>query len=262
MPELVRLETPVRWEGEPPKTHPGRALNAWFYRQLAMSDDALAEGLHAVAGPKPFTVALVGAGDGLTLVITACGEAAPHVAKVGAGPGRFLLDGRWLEAVGDPVVKEDRYGEMASRWLLRGGRTLPARLDFLSPTTFHSRGRTLPLPLPELVFGGLLEKWQAWSRVNLGEGAVRALEQQAALKRHRLWTQMIQMEGKHAAFLGYAEYTLVKPDPAYAGLLALLGEFAEYAGVGQKTAMGLGCVRFRAPSLLRAEEKGREAAPT
>jgi CRISPR-associated endoribonuclease Cas6 len=243
-PELARLEIPVRWESASPSGHSGRALNAWFYGALARRDEALADALHSLQGPKPFTIALAAQKEGLALVITGCREAAPHVLALAQGCDRLLLDGRWLVACGEPRVRAETFAELATRWLLGDGRTIPVRLEFLSPTTFHSRGRTLPLPVPDLVFGGLLERWQAWSGIDLGGGAAVTVSDHAALRRHRLWTEMVQMEGRHTACRGYAEFTLVKPDPAYAGLLALLAAFAEYAGVGQKTAMGLGCVRF------------------
>ena len=243
--ELVRVELPVRWEDGPPPSHPGRALNAWFYGCLARRDERLAAELHERSGPKPFTVALAPAHGNpvATLVVTAYGPLAPHAKAAVEDAHRLALDGRWLVRHGEPRVHTDRWGALASRHLIGKGRPDPVRLEFLTPTTFHSRGRTLPLPVPDLVFGGLLARWQAWASVDLGEGASATATERAALRRHRLWSVTVQMEGRHVACLGWAEYVLVRPEPAYAGLLALLGAFAEYAGVGQKTAMGLGCVR-------------------
>lgn len=251
--DVVRVETPVRWAGEPPPTHPGRALNAWFYGCLARLDERLASGLHERPGAKPFTLALVSArdaGEPLRLVVTGCGPLAGHAEAIGTAIDRLALDGRWLERAGVPAVRTDTWGELASRWLIAAppGRAPAVRLEFLTPTAFHSRGRTLPLPVPDLVFGGLLQRWQAWASVDLGEAASTVLAGHAALRRHRLWTVMTQMEGKHTGCLGWAEFVLVKAAPAYSGLLALLGAFAEYAGVGQKTGMGFGCVRVATPA--------------
>lgn len=243
--DLVRVELPVRWTDGPPPTHPGRALNAWFYGVIARRDERLATELHERPGPKPFTVALAPSRDdagAALLVVTGCGPLAGCAEAAGTETSRLLLDARWLERTGDPIVRRDTWGGLASRRLVGSERAGAVRLEFLTPTTFHSKGRTLPLPAPELVFGGLLQRWQAWSTVDLGEGAAAAVSERAALRRHRLWTVMTQMEGKHTGFLGWADFVLLRPDPAYSGLLALLGGFAEYAGVGQKTAMGFGCV--------------------
>lgn len=248
--DLVRVEIPVRWVDGPPPTHPGRALNAWFYGCLARRDERLASELHERPGAKPFTVALITLRDEASpvrLVVTGCGPLAAHAEAIGCEAARLALDARWLERAGDPVVRTDRWGELASRWLIASPRPAAVRIEFLTPTAFHSRGRTLPLPVPDLVFGGLLQRWQAWAPVDLGEGAATVLTEHAALRRHRLWTVMTQMEGKHTGCLGWAEFVPVKAEPAYGGLLALLGAFAEYAGVGQKTGMGFGCVRAAVP---------------
>lgn len=260
--DLVRVEVPVRWADRAPATHPGRALNAWFYGLVAGRDERLATELHERPGPKPFTVALVPSRDepsAALLVVTGCGPLAAYAEAAGSETSRLLLDGRWLERAGGPAVRSDTWGGLASRRLVGLERAAAVRLEFLTPTTFHSKGRTLPLPVPELVFGGLLQRWQAWSSVDLGDGAATTIAERAALRRHRLWTVMTQMEGKHTGCLGWADFLLLRPEPAYGGLLALLGGFAEYAGVGQKTSMGFGCVRV---SLLGGEaaREGRATA--
>lgn len=244
--DLVRIEMPVRWAGGAPSSHPGRALNAWFYGYLARRQESLADGLHSQVGPKPFSVALVNVrdqADPLRLVVTGCGPLAPHLEALAEDFHSVLLDGHWIERSAEPKIKFDTWGEIASRWLLDTSSPRPVRLDFLTPTTFHSKNRNLPLPVPELVFAGLLQRWQAWATVDLGEGAAQTVAERAALRRHRLWSVMTQMEAKFAGFLGWAEFILIRPEPAYRHLLALLGAFAEYTGVGQKTGMGLGCVR-------------------
>lgn len=244
--DLVRVEVPVVWEDGPPATHPGRALNSWFYGCLARRDERLASELHQRPGLKPFTVALFPTRTSgvWRLVVTGYGPLAGHAEAIAGEAERISLDGRWLARRGELEVQWDSWGELASRWLIAipRGRGLPVRLEFLTPTAFHSRGLTLPLPVPDLLFGGLLQRWQAWASVDLGQGAPSVLSEHAALRRHRLWTVMTRMEGKHTAYLGWAEFILVRPEAAYSGLLALLGAFAEYAGVGQKTGMGFGCV--------------------
>lgn len=242
-PDLVRVELPVRWEDGPPATHPGRALNAWFYGRLAQADPRTASEIHAMAGDRPFAISIAGAGDSLCLVVSAFGPLAPLLPDIVGGQERLLLDGRWLLVEGEPRQQSDTWGALASRWLVGAARPVAVRLEFLSPTAFHSRGRTVPLPLPELVFGSVLQRWCQWSSVDLGEGVSGVIVDHVAVRRHRIWTQAVKMVVTQAAFLGSAEFTLVKPPQHYAGLLALLGIFAEYAGVGQKVGMGLGCVR-------------------
>ncbi|MGB9724346.1 MAG: CRISPR system precrRNA processing endoribonuclease RAMP protein Cas6, partial [Chloroflexia bacterium] len=65
-----------------------------------------------------------------------------------------------------PWAGRATYEDLAGRYLLSFGAPSPhVELEFASPTTFRSAGRNLPLPLPGPVFGGLVEKWNAFSSV-------------------------------------------------------------------------------------------------
>jgi CRISPR-associated endoribonuclease Cas6 len=246
MIELARLEFRCRWEQAPPVNHVGRALNAWLYGALARCDERLVDALHDGAGHRPFAVALVSEPPEEHLILSGGPPIAhllPDLAQGLLREGRLLLDGRWLRVEGLVSARTERFTTLVQRHLLRAVAPVPVRLTFRTPTTFHSRGRTLPLPVPEVLFLSLLQRWQAWGGIDLGPGAEATINGCAALRRHRLHSVSVQMEGRFAAFVGVAEFTLVRPEPSYAGLLAALAAFAEFAGVGQKTAMGMGCVR-------------------
>lgn len=246
MMELARVEIVAQWEERAASRHLGRALNAWFYRALAAVDERVADHLHGAPGTRPFSIALVEDEVGPTLVV---GAGPPVAAVLGdviertMRGGRVALDGRWLRLERVALCRTATFASLMRQRLLHSSVPTAVRFRFLTPTAFHSRGRTLPLPLPELVFGGLLDRWHDWGGTPLGVGAPMTVEDCAALRRHRLRSVSVTMEGKLIAFVGEAEFTLVRPEPAYAGLLALLGDFAEFSGVGQKVAMGMGCVR-------------------
>ncbi len=261
MIELARLEFRCRWEQAPPRTHLGRALNAWFYGALARHDERFVDALHAAGGQRPFAVALAPEPPGYQLVLSGGPRVAhylPDLAQRLLAEGRVLLDGRWLAVEGLVAARTETFAALVQRHLLRAARPVPVRLEFRTPTTFHSRGRTLPLPVPDVLFLSLLQRWQAWGGIDLGPGAEATVSQCAALRRHRLQSVSVQMEGRFAAFVGMAEFTLVRPEPSYAGLLAALAAFAEFAGVGQKTAMGMGCVRA---AVLPPAEDHEQPAP-
>lgn len=244
--DLVRVEWPARWEDGPPDGgYPGRALNAWVYGAIARQDEQAAISLHDRQGAKPVTVALAAARGELRLIATGCGEFASIIERAARGAGeRIALNGRWL-ALGNADIKTRTWGELAGALLLGSGAIPGARMSFLTPTTFHSGGRTMPLPNPMLVFRGLLDRWQSFSPIDLGEGAAAAIDQHLAIARHAIVGDWVRFEGLHAAFHGWADFRLVRPPAEYRGLLALLASFAEFAGVGQKTLMGMGCVRTR-----------------
>lgn len=246
MIELARLEFRCRWEEAAPRNHLGRALNAWLYGALARRAERLVDALHASTAPRPFTVALLPEPPEERLILSGgppVAELLPAVAEGLVREGRLLLDGRWLRVDGVAAARTEQFATLVQRHLLRAVAPVPVRLRFCTPTTFHSRDRTLPLPVPDVLFLSLLQRWQAWGGLELGPGAEATISQCAAVRRHRLQSVSVQMEGRFAAFVGTAEFTLVRPDPSYAGLLAVLAAFAEFAGVGQKTAMGMGCVR-------------------
>lgn len=245
MSDLLRIQWPARWQEAPPSGFIGRALNAWLYGALARIDEVAATRLHDEQGAKPFTVALVREhqDDRLYLVVTACGELTETVSRLADTVSeRLLLDASWLELEA-PIIETNTWAGLASRVLLTSSRAVPVRIHFRSPTTFHSLGRTLPLPVPSLVFGGLLSRWQQWSPLDLGAAAAATVADHAAIARHHIRASVLQMEGRQPAFQGWADFTLSRPPQGYGGLLALLGLFAEFAGAGQKTAMGFGNVR-------------------
>ncbi len=246
MIELARIEFRVRWAERAPERFLGRALNAWLYGEIARCDQDAADELHGAAGPRPFAAALAEEEGCLRLVLAGGPRVAPYLSDVAdrtMRSGRILLDGRWLLVEGIAAANTDTFAELVRRHLIRAERPVPVRIEFLTPTAFHSRGRTVPLPVPELVFGSLLERWRAFGGHDLGEGADGVIRDCAALRRVRLRSVSVRMEGRFTAFVGTAEFTLVNPPPAYSGLLGALGGFAEFAGIGQKTAMGFGCVR-------------------
>jgi CRISPR-associated endoribonuclease Cas6 len=246
MIELARLEFRCRWEQAPPRGHVGRALNAWFYGALARYDERLVDALHDGVGQRPFAVALVSEPPEEHLILSGGSPVAhllPDLAQGLLREGRLQLDGRWLHVEGLVSARTEQFATLVQRHLLRAAAPIPVRLWFRTPAAFHSRGRTLPLPVPDVLFLSLLQRWQSWGGIDLGPGAEATISQCAALRRHRLQSVSVQMEGRFAAFVGVAEFTLVRPEPGYAGLLAALAAFAEFAGVGQKTAMGMGCVR-------------------
>jgi hypothetical protein len=243
--ELARLAFRCRWE-QTPSGHIGRALNAWFYGALARLDQRFVDTLHAASGPRPFALAVAPDPPGCELILAAGPPIAPRLPDLAErllAERQLLLDGRWLLIDGLAAARTETFALLVQRHLLHATLPVPVRLTFRTPTAFHSRGRTLPLPVPEVLFLSLLQRWQAWGGIDLGPAAEETVARCAAVRRHRLQSVVVQMEGRFTAFTGVAEFTLIQPPPGYAGLLAALGAFAEFAGAGQKTAMGMGCVR-------------------
>ncbi len=137
-----------------------------------------------------------------------------------------------------PWVGSSDYALLAKTPKISGDITL----NFLSPTSFKQSQNTQPFPLPELVFGNLLRRWNAFAPENLHfpEVAWHGLTSAYELKTHAL-----KMEGgSEIGAQGSVRYRF--PDPDQAKIASILAHFAFFAGVGRKTAMGMGQTRLLA----------------
>ena len=258
----------------------GRAAHAVLLDAIRAADPALAEELHAGSGLRPFTASnLVGysAQRGLnpertySLRFTAVAGPVARALLAATQPGGPLSLGAVLrldeaelrvEAIADqpkahPWASSLTYEAISARWLL--GRESPESrlaLHFASPTTFKSGGLHVPVPMPGLVFGGLLERWNAFGPVALPDETRRFVDECLALTAYRLSTRMVMVKegGLRAGAVGEARYTAVNHDRYWLSLLNLLADFALFAGVGAGTSMGLGQVR-------RIADLSRRSAP-
>lgn len=109
-------------------------------------------------------------------------------------------------------------------------------LDFLSPTSFKQQQTIQPFPLPELVFGSLLRRWNTFAPEDLHfsppvwQGLVSAFD----LKTHALKLE----GGGEIGAVGQIRYRFAEPEQAR--IATILAHFAFFSGVGRKTAMGMG----------------------
>ncbi|MDH6088459.1 CRISPR system precrRNA processing endoribonuclease RAMP protein Cas6 [Umezakia ovalisporum] len=114
-------------------------------------------------------------------------------------------------------------------------------LKFLSPTSFKQRGFIQPFPLPELVFNSLLRRWNIFAPPELHFPKV---EWNALISAFELKTHALKMEGgPEIGVEGWVKYRFLEPEQARIG--TILAHFANFAGVGRKTAMGMGRVVIR-----------------
>jgi CRISPR-associated endoribonuclease Cas6 len=111
-------------------------------------------------------------------------------------------------------------------------------LKFLSPTSFKQSQTIQPFPLPELVFGNLLRRWNIFAPVEL---QFPNLEWQGVVSAYNLKTRTLSLNGTaEIGTTGWVRYRF--NDPEQAKVATILAHFAEFAGVGRKTAMGMGQV--------------------
>ncbi len=176
--------------------------------------------------------------------------------------GLPLSNGEWRHAAGESGagpkskienpksdwVGADDYQALAARHLLPAGPAPRGAWTFMlaAPLAFQSKGKTQPLPLPELVFGSLAQRWNAFAPVALPEEGVRRYaEELVAVSRFELrsapgWDRG---PGLRIGAIGRVAYRALNRDRYWLAVFSLLAEYALYAGVGAMTTVGMGQVR-------------------
>lgn len=138
----------------------------------------------------------------------------------------------------DPWVGSADYGLLARSPVTQNDLTL----RFASPTSFKLKeGQGIqPFPLPESVFGSLQRRWNAFAPEGL---RFPAMNWSGLVSDYDLKTQKFRMENSvERGAIGWVRYRF--PDPEQARIATILAHFAFFAGVGRKTAMGMGQTRL------------------
>jgi len=261
----------------------GRAIHAWLLARIAQVDPHLSRRLHDEEGLRPFTVSnLWGAGAARAMRapldpqrpcwirLTALNEemeGALARALPAAGEMVRLADvslvvrGVAGEAGEHPWAGRASYGELVQRHTLSPGPSpRAATLDFASPTVFRSQGQDLPLPLPSLVFGSYLNKWNAFAPLTLPEEAGRYARECILLGRFDLRSHLVSYEegdrGASVGYTGQARFRFQVGDAYWTRLMALLAAYAFWCGTGHRTTQGMGQTRLL-PEERRETRAGR-----
>jgi len=127
-----------------------------------------------------------------------------------------------------------------------------ANFEFLTPLVFKKAGSKSPWPYPEArsIISSVLQKWNQFSDSARFDDP-QILENAAMhISAHsfRIQSQRVEMDGgRFAGTIGSASFHIEKDELRQ--LMNLAGRFAEFSGIGAKTAMGLGAVRYQ-PELV------------
>ncbi len=256
--------------GERPATLPpylGRASHAILLNLIGEEDPALAERLHAPNQRRPYTCSTIWGApteDGSLILrpddtanlrytgLTA--EVSAHLQRLAEQPppsievegNRLMIEQATLDPDDDPWAGRTTYEALSEAYLLADASpSHRARIWFASPTGFRSGGMTLPVPLPDLVYGSLLDTWNAFSPVDVSDEVRRFAEECLGISRYQLSTRAIRSKGGgvQIGFVGKCQYTALNRDRYWLNVIQLLTDFAFYAGIGYQTAVGMGQAR-------------------
>jgi CRISPR-associated endoribonuclease Cas6 len=246
----------------------GRAAQMALLKAIAELDETLAKKLHDDTGLRPYTASsllgrfprkkldLLGSYTlrftGLTAVVS---ETLLRATTEGAfAVGRTLeLDFFPFEVTAVYRSKEEHawagestFGELMNA--LVGDENPPARkflFQLTSPLVFHSQQKTQPLPLPDLFFGSLLEKWNAFAPMAMPAEVRRYAETMVAISRFDLESRAAHMKagGLRVGSVGKVQFSALNSDRYWLGMLNTLAGFAQFSGAGAGTTQGLGQVK-------------------
>jgi CRISPR-associated endoribonuclease Cas6 len=248
----------------------GRAAHRALLHAIAQVNPALAEQLHDDNAPRPFTCSslmgkrvngMVSPEMPYTLRYTTLTPAidfgfwgAPHVALELDGVAFEVLEAT-CEASAHPWAARTTFEDLSARWLLARATPQPRlTLQFASPTAFKQAGKAQLFPLPDLVFGSLLDRWNAFAPVALPDETRRFAAECLAVSRFDLETHAAPFKSEGAlksGAVGKVTYSALNHDRYWLSLIHLLADFALFAGIGVSTALGMGQAR-------KAEDRGLE----
>ena len=273
----------------------GRANYAATLARLTEVADGLGDQLHADPGPKPLTCSdlfrlrahqrndgaarrlsasqiLVRTGDrfqihltGLTPTVSQALLAAfveqPPTTWV-VNNYTFQVEQTLCDAEVDSWTGCTTYEALAAHPILAGRPFAPQiTLAFLSPTSFESNNLHIPLPLPNLVFGSLVDRWNRFSPLlKLAPELRQQMAETVAISHYELRSAAVPQksgpDGRsqgstplHIGAEGYVTYTIAGKSSEQRlrveliSKLQTLANFAMYSGVGVKTTTGMGQCR-------------------
>lgn len=137
------------------------------------------------------------------------------------------------------------YDELLEKNLLNGNKPCVIRIETLSPCAFKSAGSYVILPTPKLILTGLAKRFDMLYGIteNDYDSLSVEIERSVYVSEYSLRSSSFSLEGVHIpSFSGYLELR-VKGDIQLRSYISMLCEFAEFSGIGIKTALGMGQVR-------------------
>jgi CRISPR-associated endoribonuclease Cas6 len=246
----------------------GPALRAEFLDWIGEADADRSDHLHDGDGLRPYTISdltgsfraqrgfhLVEAGQSAWFRLTSLREAETRLLLDSVLPkagGRIVSLGRVRFEVqkvakkeGEhPWARESSYPALVDRYFKSGqGPADALEVEFVSPTTFHSDVH-VPLPIPEMVLGSWLERWNHFASASLPREGLNLEQARLALSRYKLETRAVHYnKATWIGFAGQCRFRILSEDEFWVRLCHLLADFSFFCGTGAKTSFGMGQTR-------------------
>lgn len=150
-----------------------------------------------------------------------------------------------IEILSKEYLLKTDYEAIAAQYFTQPLAGKYLRFEFVTSCSFKSEGQYAVFPQPQLLLNSLVKRWNAFAPSNRldAPGVARDLAQEVYVADYSMRMAAFSVDGARIpAFRG--SYTLGMKNNIMAGrIIAMLGEYAKYCGVGIKTALGMGAVR-------------------
>ena len=246
----------------------GRLLHAAFFRHLAACSPRLSHQMHDEENIKPFTVSpliqpqgvhemviekapfSVTAGERFFWRVSALQSAVLEAAlllkekemlQVGRVP--FVVTAVYADGTHESGCIEE---EALISSVLEAPPVREISFHFRSPAAFRRGTSDYTLPIPELVFSSLADKWsQAGMPGSIEKSSIRELTLSVFPSDWRGKTKRVYFGRHHGATgcMGDFTYQLKDVTEQNRNTLLLLAQYANFSGVGRLTAQGFGQTR-------------------
>jgi CRISPR-associated endoribonuclease Cas6 len=127
-------------------------------------------------------------------------------------------------------------------------------LEFLTPTSFKQKNCIQTFPLPELVFGSLLRRWNIFAPVDL---RFAEIEWKGMVARYDMHSSAMKMQSDELGGQGWVKYCFT--DSEQLAIATVLAHFATFSGVGRKTTMGMGQAQLKRKNSSSPVKRNPEA---
>lgn len=145
------------------------------------------------------------------------------------------------------IEQETTYKELVEKVFLSDELIRNYELNFLTTTSFKSQGEYQITPEIRWILQSLLNRWNLFSNeVSLDEkGLLEDLEKYLFLKKYNLHSEFFGLENTRIqGFRGNTVFGCKGPKNLR-NLIVVLFTYANYSGIGIKTAMGMGGVKSK-----------------
>ncbi len=148
---------------------------------------------------------------------------------------------------GKPAVEIMTYQQLLCENSVNSAKSDAVELDFTTPTAFKSSGKYVILPTLRLIFSSLAKRFDTFFGIsnNNYEALADEIEENVTISDYKLSSSSFSLEGVRLPSFRGSLKIRIKGSGDFRSYIRMLCRFAEFSGVGIKTAIGMGQIRIK-----------------